>query len=161
MNKMIDNMVKKMLEEGIADRDNLIGCSEEEIKDIEQRFHLKLPGLYKDFLRVMGRKAGNLFYGENMFYPEVLKFQENAKFMMMNDDLTAPLIELPPTAFVFGHHQGEQFLFFLTSESDDPSVYHYLEGKDFFTKSFDKLSELYETALSSAINNKWFRKGKL
>lgn len=111
---------------GFAKPRQIIGCTTEEIAAIERTVSAPLPYAYVAFLKMMGKKAGNLWVGSNVFYPEPLT---------LNEDALALLRENGDESFwqqgniAFHMHQGYQFLFVKAGEGDDPPVYHYLEGR--------------------------------
>lgn len=97
-----------------------------QIEQIESEFHVVLPRVYKDFLLLMGRGAGNYMQGSSIFYPEVFQLHE-ATLELISENQLPPL---PPDGFVFWMHQGYQSAYFKVNEGDDPSVYYYSESRD-------------------------------
>jgi hypothetical protein len=123
----IEPILKEMSALGSPDQRTLLPCTAAEISLLEQNTHLLLPGAYKEFLLTMGKGAGDLLVGSDVFYQQIGNLQESAKEMLSEDAFPQ---KLPADAFVFFMHQGYQFNFFCTSEGDDPPVYRYFEGKD-------------------------------
>jgi hypothetical protein len=103
----------------------LIGCKLDEIIKLEEFIGAPLPKAYREFLIIMGKKAGKLFMGSNYYYSEVFKLRQSALELLEFNKFTIPL---PENAFVFLMHQGYQFLFFLLDDSENPIVYYYSEG---------------------------------
>lgn len=122
---------------GLASNATIIGCNKTEIAEVKEQWSQKLPLAYLEFLQTMGKEAGRLFVGSEIFYPECLELRESAVELLSEFDKEDVL---PDDAIVFSMHQGYQFLFFKSSEGDDPPVYHYSEGKDYFTKIRDSFS---------------------
>lgn len=104
-----------------------VPCSKEEVQALENQLGQTLPAAYREFLLLMGRKAGGLFWGTNWLYEDLELMQEDAVELMRHDKF--PVI-LPPDAFVFLMHQRYQFMFFRLTEGDDPPVYYYIESDD-------------------------------
>ena len=57
---MIDTLIKEMIEKNIVNKCELLGCSEDEIKNIEIKYNIQLPQSYKEFLRKMGKNSSKL-----------------------------------------------------------------------------------------------------
>jgi hypothetical protein len=105
---------------------DLAGVSDEEISDLERYAGGRLPLVYKQFLRHLGRSAGELFRGtDHSFRQRDLRWKLEAEEIIARSQ--APFL-LSPSAFVFLMAQGYQFSFFHIDQGDDPSVHHYLEG---------------------------------
>jgi hypothetical protein len=107
----------------------LEGASEEEIQELDKYAGGQLPFVYKQFLRLFGRSAGELLRGSE--YSVIQQFRlhlrEHAEEILVRTKAT---FALPKEAFVFLMSQGYQFTFFYIDEGDDPTIYHYLEGDD-------------------------------
>jgi hypothetical protein len=124
---VISELVRRILLLGIASPEEIQGCTKEEVEEIQAYAGVKLPAIYLDFLYTMGRGAGNFFKGSDMFYPSLLGLRKAAEELLSEEGAS---FSLPKDAFVFLMHQGYQFLFFRTLGcSDDPPVYHYMEGE--------------------------------
>ncbi|WP_452219433.1 SMI1/KNR4 family protein [Lacinutrix salivirga] len=129
------------------------GCSQNQIKEIEELAVSKLPECYVEFLEVMGfemdRKAPGMrgyLLGTTVFYPSIKWLNETWAEQLTEDGSS---LELPENAFVFYDHQGYLFAFFKLDEGDNPPVYGYEEGYegDSFPKIADSLSSFYERHL--------------
>ena len=55
-----DEVVNLLVRTKIAQPQEIVGCTEEEISELEQRVGLTLPTAYRDFLRTMGAQGGKL-----------------------------------------------------------------------------------------------------
>lgn len=133
-----------------------VGCTNDEIDSIlaQQKVNV-IPELYRWFLLLMGKQAGSLFGGSRNFYPELPDLKNEANDIL--EDCGWPF-HLPENAFVFGTHQGYQFLFFVVeNQFDDPPVYWYLEQEIgpkvihehlsiFFERVIDERLDLVKTA---------------
>jgi len=52
-----DEVVNLLVRTKIAQPQEIVGCTEEEISELEQRVGLTLPTAYRDFLRTMGHRG--------------------------------------------------------------------------------------------------------
>ncbi len=121
----IDSFAERLYSSGIAnDDDPLIGCSQEEITEIESTVGVQLPPIYKAFLLKMGRSTGDFLRGEERCYPHLLTLTDGGQELLRESNTD---YRLPPTAFVFWMSQGVSFAFFDTAEGDDPPAYFYKE----------------------------------
>lgn len=127
--------------------DEVTPCTEAEIAHLERLYHLALPVGYTEFLRWMGKGAGNFLAGDACFYDALLQLREYALDLLAEN---GPSLRLPDDAFVFSMHEGYQFLFFRVAEGENPPVYWYGEGQPAtgagdasgqFPKRFDHYSD--------------------
>lgn len=96
----------------------LEGCSPEDVATIERKFDLTLPLAFVALLARIGRDHGHLFRGADFGYPEILRFRENAEFLLAESGLTLDRSDL-----VYLMEQGTQFVFFRADTGEDPAVY--------------------------------------
>ena len=96
---------------------HMCGCSEQEIEDLESRCGVKLPESYRQFLRTMGHGAGDFLLSDHFEF-----LYEQLPGLARDDDYLEEF-KLPDDYFVFAQRLGGIFLFFRTSEGDDPPVY--------------------------------------
>jgi SMI1 / KNR4 family (SUKH-1) len=78
---MINQIVQKMIEQGLATERELLGCSVTEIENLEAKYEIKLPESYKKFLMKMGKNSGRLV-DPNEFaidYNSVMKMTEERR----------------------------------------------------------------------------------
>src|SRR5207253_1491716 len=68
----------KLMEAGLAFPGDFRGCTEQEIVSIEDHCRVRLPASYRDFLRVMGRRAGDFLVGSDYSFPGLLGFRGGA-----------------------------------------------------------------------------------
>lgn len=105
----------------------LIPCTEEEILFLENRLQLSLPDAYKEFLLWGGRWARGFMYGSSFFFKDdFIDIQEVAVELLEDNQFPE---SLPADAFVFFMHQGYYFMFFRTSEGNNPPIYGYEDGQ--------------------------------
>jgi hypothetical protein len=125
---ILREVLDRLVSSGLARKQEIFGCSAGEIRQLEASIGVPLPGLYRGFLEVMGRGAGDFLIGSDLFFPEVMGLRAAAEGLLAD---CCPGVSLPENALVFFMHQGYQFLYMLTGEGeDDPPVYYYLEGKE-------------------------------
>jgi len=123
---VIDNLIDLFLKEGRAEKESIIGCTPNEILEIEASQDVKLPSSYKEFLSKMGKRAGYLSVGTTIFYPGILRLKIFMTELLEEYDSVA--FRLPPNAFVFKSHQGYMYSYFICNSTDDPIVYNYVAG---------------------------------
>ncbi|MEV6771218.1 SMI1/KNR4 family protein [Nocardia sp. NPDC051030] len=126
-----------LLDSELADQASIIGCTVSEIQQVAQKSPIPLPDEYLAFLQVMGRKAGRLFRGTSVFFPEPLDAVVAAEDIAGDTGETLTL----ENRFFFAHHQGYQVFFF---ENHQPNVYCYVE------RNPDRIQTLAESFLDWA-----------
>jgi len=120
-----DEVVNLLVRTKIAQPQEIVGYTEEEISELEQRVGLTLPTAYRDFLRTMGHRGGSFMVGTDFFYDDLPGLRDALieSFTQMRVDF-----HMPSDVLVFSSHQGYIFHFFRTTEGDDPPVYGYSEA---------------------------------
>ena len=152
-------VIKKRLE---ANNVKLTGCTNEQIKEIENRLTSKLPLCYTEFLEIMGNytdletslyKTYNYSYvgfgGESVFYDNLIGIKKGFEELLEeNGIMESPLKE---NDFIFFDHQGYIYAWFNLDEGDNPPVYGYSDGYKGgdFPKLTDSLLEFYEKYLDA------------
>jgi len=119
-----DEVVNVLVRKQIAQPQDIVGCTDEEISELERQVGLTLPTAYRDFLRTMGHRAGSFMVGTDFFYDDLRGLRDALVecLAQMRVDFQMPL-----DLFVFSSHQGYIFHFFRTTEGDDPPVYGFSE----------------------------------
>jgi hypothetical protein len=142
----LDRVNKKLIELKLAMPEEFLGCTQDEIIDLEWRLGISLPKAYQEFLLSMGHGAGKFLRGSDCFFKHLILLQEWAVELLEENHFPK---SLPENAFVFFMHQGYQFSFFNLSEGDDPPTYFYSEGINqiSFTKSHERFSEFLATEI--------------
>ena len=133
----IDQAVALLCAKGIASKDTIRGCSEQEIQEVCEDARQVLPHGYIYFLERIGNGAGMFFRGTDLFYPSMLGTTEIGREIVREDENG---LELASNAFVFSMHQGYSFMFFYADESDDPAVWYYLEQSGQFKKKNERFT---------------------
>ena len=136
----------------------LCGCTPEEIRQLEERLGVKLPSAYQEFLRMMGKGAGQFLRGSDCFYPQMRELKTAAVELLEENHFPWAL---PKDAFVFFMHQGYQFSFFRLSEGENPPTYSYCEGEtqESFVKSHERFSDFLATEIK--LHEKYLMTGAL
>lgn len=137
---------KSLIESGLAHSEEIRGCTETEVEQLQTRLAVRFPKVYRDFLLQMGYSAGRLFIGSDVFYPRTGNLRTWADEMLRESECH---LTPPEDAVFFLAHQGYVFFFFRTSEGDDPPVYRILEGEEKPQKMKDHLSVF----LLDSVNN--------
>lgn len=98
------------------------GCTPEDIEEMKMAQGVaRLPAIYVQFMRLLGRNASPLFEGEYYNCKDVKGLKQRA-YEVFREDF--PFFNLPSDAFVFYNHQDDYILYFLTNtDENDPPVY--------------------------------------
>ena len=132
----------------VASPETIVGCSEEEISAVETQFNIRLPESYKEYLRVMGKDAGEFANDLIMTYPGIIKFCRPSA-----EKWSAKVgFPLSATHFVF-LIRDDMFMFFDTT-MEDPRVYRLdivVDERPIVVaqRFLDLLSELVDEAVES------------
>jgi hypothetical protein len=124
-------LVDRLITAEIAAPDEIVGCTEEDLRAVALISPGPLPSGYLSFLRALGRGAGRFLGGQDVFYPRLLDLTDRAKDIL--DNWEEGRLPLPAQAFVCSMRYGDQFLFFYADgQSDNPQLHHYYIERGFF-----------------------------
>lgn len=147
----IDSFIDQLIAAGLATPDNLLGCSEEDIAEVESKLNIKLPEIYKVFLRRMGKESGDFMPECLLSFPLVARYGRESADAVINAKTD---YRLPQAAFVFIERYGCQFFFFDTSdENSNPPVYRYHEGDKQPVRIADSFAQALEMALQDQLED--------
>ncbi|HZZ81139.1 MAG TPA: SMI1/KNR4 family protein [Gemmataceae bacterium] len=136
--KIVESVAATLVAKGLARPSELVGCTEDEIRQLEEGSKFRLPAAYRSFLARMGKSAGRMFVGSDAFFDILVQVQAWTQDMLA--EAGHPGI-IPPDAFTFLMHGGYIVLFFRTSEGDDPLVYRLNQSDTVSIKIADRFSE--------------------
>jgi len=138
----VKEFTEKMLRHRIATEETLVGCTDEEIELLCKAQGVdKLPSIYIEWLKVMGKQAGWLMRGSDILYP--IDYKEDFRETYYDEELdVSSSYEFPENSFVFWSHQGYQFRFFLVDATDSSAVYFWAEGMEKPEKDYDSFGQV-------------------
>ena len=138
-----DEFIKRLSCYGRADPAEFVGCSEDEIMEIEKSAGFSLPESYKKFLRMAGRYAGAYLKHVAMFYPQVMDVNRVIK----ND--YPQFFESPDSVFVFlNDDHACYFLYFLADDGDDPPIYGWASDDETVCKKHNSFWDFIESTMA-------------
>jgi hypothetical protein len=129
MKTFVDQTIAGLVGSGLVSQSDLVGCSEDEIRAVEDAFSVRLPAAYRQFLTRLGKGSGDFLRGTDFRYADHVDIFSQRKLAEGLLNASGSSFHLMPTHFVFMSHQGHQFLFFDCDGTDDPAVWRYLEGE--------------------------------
>lgn len=122
MTDTVARLADRLVEYGLASPDTIRPATVAEVAEVTADHGVpKLPAQYDEFLRVMGRQAGDLLRGTDFFYPAVLGLDGDGKDLLAENDASHLM---PAGALVIGMHQGYE-LYWLSAAGE---VSWYKEG---------------------------------
>ena len=140
---IVDRVCRTLSDSQASGSAKVIGCSEDEIRLLEEGCDVVLPWAYQRFLRLMGRQPGDLLKGTDIGYERVFSLRESADLALAR--WKSPF-RLRRDDFVFCGHEGYSFVFFSTMEGDNPPIYalnpQWLEPKRSFERFTDWLLDV-------------------
>jgi hypothetical protein len=102
---------------------NIEGLNDQDINQLEKEFKIELPSAYKEFLKLLGRKSGQLLGSYLVERHKLNGNKESAKIASV-DDLENKRVEIKDSYFFFAQWQGYNFFFFDCDENgENPPVY--------------------------------------
>lgn len=124
--RIVQELLDKLVTNGVVKPDQIKGLSESEISVIETRHRVRLPSAYRAFLARAGRGAGDFLAGTDVF---VRRLYELHDWTLELFEESGVRFDLSPSMFVFGMHQGYEALFFDTAAGEDPPVYQFVQNQ--------------------------------
>ncbi|MEJ2611277.1 MAG: SMI1/KNR4 family protein [Candidatus Thiodiazotropha sp.] len=118
---------KVLIDSGIAAESDIKGLADDEIKDIEIKCDLILPGQYKNFLRACGKNAGRLGSTLTILYPGILGLKDSLQELIEDEELK---ILLPSNIFICSYYEGGIFDFFICDGDPNPKLFRVDDDKD-------------------------------
>jgi hypothetical protein len=144
-----EQAVQRLIGSGIAAPESVKGCTEAEVTRLENELGVRLPSAYRDFLRVMGHRAGKFLVGTDYCYPEVVNLQHAFRRFWGRAGAGGPF---PDGAVVFLAHQGYIFLFFdARGCPDDPPVLSVTDRAPAPVQLFGRFSDWLREAVEGEI----------
>jgi hypothetical protein len=138
------DITQQLREEGAAEPHEICGCSDEEIERIRVDQGVeRLPASYIQFLRTMGRGAGELLVGTDVFYPEILGIKADAQVLFRECNFSVPTFE---DSVVIAMHQGYEVYWLESCKDEDPPVFLYHEYEETPRRRWPNLVEFLAEA---------------
>lgn len=140
----------------------LVGCSEEQITDLEHKLNLTLPLAYKEFLRWMGVKGGLLLRGSDVYYNYLIGSVWND---YIEEGISSPDASMKKHAIellnehgfegnilledsvVIMSHQGTAIQYIKINEGENPPVYLFTEQGKWLEEGPSKWANSYSEHL--------------
>jgi hypothetical protein len=151
-------LAQRLIQAGLAKPTEIVGCSDAEIEQLEQRFRVSLPVSYKYFMRIMGKMAGR-FELDAMWTCDALGLariraeailaqgdQDYADAIALSGEVAQERFVLPATAFVF-LASAYDFIYFDTTAGSDPPVFLFQLGDLVPSNSLPSFSEWVRNAI--------------
>lgn len=136
------------------------GCTEEEIEHIEDRFGVRLPAAYKEFLSLMGKKCANFACCESWEYYSLSWVRQAALKLLKQDESEdfyeferARAIAVPRNTFFFLAEIACYCLFFNCDDGDDPPVYLIEDGDTEYRQVFESFSDFFSAFANQALKH--------
>ncbi len=139
--KTCEALIKLLIEAGIADSDNVSGCTDQLIANIESSFNIKLPDSYKTFLKLMGEQAGAFYDDFGIFNIVSIEALEDTRKQAQSYLLDYANYTLKPTDFVFADMGTLTYLWFDTASVPEPPVQMLDDGDEEVKTPFNSFLE--------------------
>ena len=142
----------KIIQSQLVTPEQIRGCSEAEIAEIEQKYKICLPYSYKVFLRHFGHGFAHIGNEFKYLYEDALfltQEERNIEREIKEEENFNPEELLPVNAFVFAIRQDIQIWYFIAEEGiDDPPVFYDTGGDT--VKMHESIFDFWEERVSYA-----------
>ncbi|WP_420126183.1 SMI1/KNR4 family protein [Longimicrobium sp.] len=146
MIKDIQDLEWTLIQSGIAAREDLVGCSPEEIAALEQRYGV-LPDSYRQILALIGHRAGQLVDRAEfwIYVDQIERIPERIQgFLDVVRAEGGEVPDIPPNAFFISARYGEFPHYVLTGGGPDSVVYVFNDDDEATAKAFDSVWDWVE-----------------
>jgi hypothetical protein len=115
----VSHLTCLMENRGVADKSELVGVSDTEIRSLENYFGLTFPSSYRQFLRSFGRSAGFLSPWMAIYFDDLKEIRDQFDCLVAADALPC---NLPAKTLLIANWESV-FDFIVCDGRDDPPVY--------------------------------------
>src|SRR5262245_3131144 len=119
---LAEELVSRLVACGVSPLE-IEGCSDTDIGRLRAQAGARLPESYVQFLRLVGRGAGEFMSDLTAFYPAVLDLTDDRRRGLARYSV------LPADAFVIADRHGERTLYIRLSEGPADSSVYYWNGE--------------------------------
>jgi hypothetical protein len=128
------------------DMEHPVGCSMDEITELESALGSSLPQVYKDYLLLMGKDYDGVMVGTGCFLSDVESNNEYLPKLLEENNLRE--FVLPEKYVAFFCHQGYMMAWFsIPSSESDPLCTYFFEGTTAKPEVYGTFSEFMEKDL--------------
>lgn len=124
----IEEFIRRLISDSLVLSGDIAGCTLEEVEEISRAQNVSLPQVYKDFLLLAGRGAGDLMAGSDWKFPHPLELKKDCQELVLENGKASSFLD---GAVVFLMHHGYMFYYFPAEHvgEHDPPVWMYVEGE--------------------------------
>lgn len=133
---------KLIKELGYIEKSNIIPCTIDEINYIQEKFRIKFPTAFVEFLALCGHQLGIVFHDDNSYYKDLISMRRSAKKMFKRDR-----VKITNDIIILTFHEGYLFNFIKAYEDENPPVYSYTEGSKKINKIFDSFTSFVNSCI--------------
>jgi hypothetical protein len=142
----VDSVLDRILEEGIARAEDLIGCNPDQIEALRRDQGVaRLPDSYARFLSRAGRSAGPVLRGTDAFFPSLIGIKSDARSLLRDARLLDD--QFDSESVVVAMHQGYQVFWLVSVNIPDPPVRMYQEGDANVSATWDSFAHFLDGAV--------------
>jgi len=136
----LDGLKQRLLSSKIAKAKDLKGCSVEEIAALESHYNLILPPNYKDYLSLIGHRAGCLVdpYEFSIYIDQLYEANDYVRNVLLtldeDEDPDTPLPDMPEQFFVISARYGGDDIHFIVADGVSADAVYYLADSGAITE---------------------------
>ncbi|WP_017326743.1 SMI1/KNR4 family protein [Synechococcus sp. PCC 7336] len=144
----INDLKEKLISRGIAQEYQLVGCSPQELIQIEEKYG-QLPTSYKQIMELLGRRAGKLVdrYEFDFYIDQIIKLNEDF-LNLIQDEIEET--GLSKNIFLICSRYGSNDEFILTEDGEDSPVFAINDNGD-VKQRFQSIWEWIESFIEDSI----------
>ena len=148
MDTIFDNINEYLISRDYVKKEDVNGCSEEEIQFLEEKINGHFPQSFRTFLKALGKLNTDIFYSDDY------KIGFNS-FEEVHNDFRERLRRFELEVFrdlviLFTHYNDTAYFFKLPIESDDPPLFFIREDGDLELGDCEmSLTQFFRNELSS------------
>lgn len=141
-------ILERMRSDRLIYSSEIHGVSTGQIIDVERRFEIEFPPLYRWFLENLSESHGSLSMEISVSLAECIQINEEYRKIFADSSHDSEMFGLPQKAWIVSHRYGQQFQFIDCSRKGDSPVWYCndwsIESKIISTSIFIWLIDMME-----------------
>lgn len=141
MNERVEELIKRIISKGVVSTEDIGGCADDELNEIEKMAGNRLPYSYKLFMKRLGKSSDRLFDDACIYFDELKDLYLESGIIGDEEQHRLPDNGIPMWCDIL----GGQICYCLATDDDiDPPVYRFYNETNESVKVADSIWDCIE-----------------